>query len=98
MGGGLVTIFDLGGGEYIHDTVVMNEKGCFSLGRGRVCWRDGPSSKDFLALKCINISKRKKYALALVTVSNKYSITKQEYRRKEDGWVRVAAAGEGGGD
>ncbi len=50
MGGGLVTIFDLGGGENIHDTVVMNEKGCFSLGKGRVCWRDGPSSKDFLAL------------------------------------------------
>ena len=28
----------------------MNEKGCFSLGWGRVCWRDGPSSNDFLAL------------------------------------------------
>lgn len=49
MGGGLVTIFDLGG-ENVHDTVVMNENGCFSVGRARVCWRDGPSSKDFLAL------------------------------------------------
>ena len=51
MGGGLEKMFDLGGGENIHDTVVMNEKGCFSLGERRVCWRDGPSSKDFRTLK-----------------------------------------------
>jgi hypothetical protein len=37
MGGGLETMFDLGGGENIHDTVVVNEKGCFSVGERRVC-------------------------------------------------------------
>jgi len=37
------------GCENVHETVVTNEKGCFLLG-GSVCWSDGPSSNDFLAL------------------------------------------------
>ena len=37
------------GSRNVHETVVVNENGCFSFA-GRVCCSVGPSSNDFLAL------------------------------------------------
>lgn len=86
-----MTIFDLGG-EKVHDTVVMNEKGCFSLGWGRVCWRDGPSSKDFLALcthheKIIetNGGRRKWYCECTTYFQREVHATKHEHRPRGGG-------------
>lgn len=91
-----MTIFDLGG-EKVHDTVVMNEKGCFSLGWGRVCWRDGPSSNDFLALcthheKIIetNGGRRKWYCECTTYFQREVHATKHEHRPRGGGNGAVA--------